>query len=176
MNMGKNTGVIIGVFVLAIVLVGGWYLTAGERAGMPAGSPADTALSPASSSVSVSGNADEGSAGTSDQTIASENDSVGVQDQPAGSLVSVASVTLAQSSWIAIRDEDGRVLGAGRFDAGTHPDVTVQLLRNTVSGGHYQALIYIDNGDRIFDLHTDTLVTNADGSVAGATFTALNGD
>jgi hypothetical protein len=103
-------------------------------------------------------------------------EAVSVGDQPAGSYVMVKSVTLPQMGWVAVRDSSGRTLGAARFEAGTYSAVQVPLLRNTVSGEHYQVLLYIDDGDKVFDLHKDTLVMNADGSVAGTTFTALNGD
>jgi len=99
-----------------------------------------------------------------------------VRDQPAGSFVVVASATLPQDGWIAVRDGNGRTLGAGWFAAGRHTAVQVPLLRNTQSGQTYQALVYSDNGDRVFDLHADTLVMNSDGSIAGASFAATNGD
>lgn len=86
--------------------------------------------------------------------------------------VVVASVTLNQSSWIAIRDESGSILGAGLFPAGTQTDVSVPLLRGTEAGQHYQVLIYVDDGNKQFDFHKDALLTGADGSVVGTTFAA----
>jgi len=74
--------------------------------------------------------------------------------------------------WIAVRDSNGRTLGAGRFEAGTHSNVEVPLLRTTLTGQSYQVLIYVDDGDRVFDLHSDILVTRSDGSVAGDVFSA----
>lgn len=90
--------------------------------------------------------------------------------------MSVSSATLSQTGWVAVRDSGGRVLGAARLDAGVHEAVQIPLLRNTVSGEHYQVLLYTDDGDKAFDLHIDALVMNSDGSIAGAAFTALNGD
>ena len=78
--------------------------------------------------------------------------------------------TLVQVGWIAVRDSNGRTLGAGRLEAGTYANVEVPLLRATRAGERYQVLIYVDDGDRIFDLHEDILVTRPDGSVAGTTF------
>jgi len=103
-------------------------------------------------------------------------EAVSAGDQPAGSIVVVKSVTLSELGWVAVRDSNGRILGATRVDVGAHEAVQVELLRNTTTGEHYQVLLYTDDGDKAFDLHKDTIVTNSDGSVAGAAFTALNGD
>jgi len=99
-------------------------------------------------------------------------DSVSVSSQGAGMSVTVASVSLSQPGWIAIRDNTGRTLGAALFPAGTHADVSVPLLRATQAGQRYQALLYFDDGKKSFDLHTETLVENSDGSIAGTTFSA----
>jgi hypothetical protein len=40
----------------------------------------------------------------------------------------------------------------------------------------YQVLVYVDDGDKSFDLHKDTLVMSSDGAVSGAMFSALHGD
>jgi len=95
---------------------------------------------------------------------------VSVADQVAGESVLIASVTLNQMGWVAVRDEDGRVLGAARLDAGSWENVTVPLLRGTTAQKSYQVLLYVDDGDRAFDLHKDILITDAGGGVAGTTF------
>lgn len=99
-------------------------------------------------------------------------EAVSVANQASGTEVAVSSVTLSQPGWVAVRDSGGRTLGAAWFDAGTHADVSVPLLRGTESGQNYQVLMYADDGDHQFDFHTDILITNADGSVAGTTFSA----
>ena len=86
--------------------------------------------------------------------------------------VAVASAKLAEMGWIAVRDNGGRALGAARLEAGAHAAVTVPLLRGTTEGERYQVLIYVDDGDRAFDLYKDSLVMNASAGVVGATFTA----
>lgn len=105
-------------------------------------------------------------------TVTAGGEAVAVVDQSAGSIVKVASVTLAQTGWVAVRDNKGWVLGARRFEAGTNTDVEVVLQRNTVAGEKYQVLLYSDDGDKEYDLHKDSLIMNADASVTGATFTA----
>ena len=166
----NDTGnrVIAGVIVV-LLIIGAWYLgtTLKPSAGMKTAT---------STSTSTAGTGTPSSSMPGTTPVQVSGDAVSVQDQPAGSYVMVASVTLPQTGWVAIRDSSGRTLGAARFDAGTYSAVQVPLLRNTISGQQYQALLYIDDGDKVFDLHKDTLVVNADGTVAGTTFTALNGD
>lgn len=105
-------------------------------------------------------------------TIPVNGEAVTVDDQPASTSVRVASVTLDERGWVAVRDAKGWILGAGLFPAGTEKDVEVPLMRATTAGERYQVLLYIDNGNKQFDLHDDILVTNADGSVAGTMFSA----
>jgi len=81
-----------------------------------------------------------------------------VKDQPAGFKVIVDSVSLENVGWVAIHEdrdgELGNILGAYRFENGTHSG-EVELLRNTVEGGTYYAVIYNDDGDREFDHKKD---------------------
>lgn len=100
-------------------------------------------------------------------------EALNVEDQAADTNAIIKEANLAQMGWIAVRDAEGRTLGAARFEAGQHTDVSVPLLRATTAGQSYQVLIYVDNGDREFDLHSDILVTRSDGSVAGDVFSAL---
>ncbi|PIR83728.1 hypothetical protein COU18_03580 [Candidatus Kaiserbacteria bacterium CG10_big_fil_rev_8_21_14_0_10_51_14] len=109
---------------------------------------------------------------TTPSVAATGNESVTVVDQPAGSSVLVASVSVPQMGWVAVRDNNGHVLGAARVEAGTHASVVVPLLRVTESGGRYQVLLYTDDGDREYDLHKDSLLMRADASVVGAMFSA----
>ncbi len=100
-------------------------------------------------------------------------ESVNVADQPAGMEVKISSLSLSEMGWVGVRDSEGRVLGAGRFDAGSFKNVSVPLLRATAIGESYQVLLYADDGDRQFDLHKDVLVTGPYGGVAGTNFKAL---
>lgn len=176
MTLNERTyQIIIGVLVL-IILVGGWFAF-GKKQSSTTGSPAvaktDTMQD---TSSSMSGSEDVMGSSGSGSSMAVSGDAVSVSDQPAGDKVAVNSVYLPQMGWVAVRDSSGHVLGAARLDAGTHSDVQVDLLRNTEAGEHYQVLLYIDDGDKVYDLHKDTLLTNSDGAVAGATFTASHGD
>ncbi len=104
-------------------------------------------------------------------------ESVSVMNQAAGLNVVVDSVTLASSGWVAIHEnqdgQPGNILGAQRFDAGTYSGA-VELLRETVPGGSYYAMLHRDNGDGAFSPSSDAPVLGADGRAITAAFAALN--
>lgn len=167
--------------VLGLLFLGGWWLIARN-------SMNDTAAEKGSEATTVAETTTEREDGTasspvvesvlgpiSEDTpiIAGSDEALEVADQAPGMSVKVASANLVQTGWIAVRDSNGRTLGAGRFEAGAHQGVEVPLLRGTEAGQSYQVLIYVDDGDRVFDLHKDILVTRSDGSVAGDVFSAL---
>jgi hypothetical protein len=172
----NDTGnrVIIGI-VAALLVIGAWYLGTTYRPGSMT-SMQSTSTVTTSGSTSTNTNTSITGATSGATQVAVGGEAVSVADQPAGGFVTVKSVTISQLGWVAVRDASGHVLGAVRVDAGTHTAVQVPLLRNTVSGQKYQVLLYADDGDKVFELHKDTLVMNADGTIAGASFTALNGD
>jgi hypothetical protein len=165
--------VMVGI-ILALVFLGGWWLIARHAALRIAAFEAKQAETQESGLVADAGQADIGSVlgPLSDDTpkITASTESIDVLDQDPGLSVIVKGVALVQVSWIAVRDSSGRTLGAGRFEPGVHMGIEVPLLRATEAGQSYQALIYVDDGDREFDLHKDILVTYADGSVAGDVF------
>jgi len=102
--------------------------------------------------------------------------SVVVNNQPAGLRVVIDSVTLDSSGWVAIHEdiegELGNILGAQRFDAGTYKGL-VDLLRNTVEGGVYYAVLYTDDGDSMFDHKKDALMANESGEAIKSKFNAV---
>ncbi len=98
-----------------------------------------------------------------DAVAVSGTNAVSVDDQPAGVLVSVTMLTLSQPGWIAVREVidgvSGNILGAHRYDPGLYL-AEVELLRPTVAGHTYRAELFIDNGDKQFDLATDAPIKN----------------
>lgn len=99
-----------------------------------------------------------------------------VDDQSAGSEVQIASVSHTGTVWVAVRElkngEPWNVLGARRLEDGMN-DTIVYLLRNTTAGATYIVTLYKENGDGVFDKHSDTEVKNADGDLVAVKFKAL---
>jgi hypothetical protein len=162
-----------GIGVALVVIVGITFALhrketlAPLMAGDEASSAASTSTANASSSTAnVSTNISP-----STQTIASMGETVYATDQKAGNSVAIDSMSLTRKSWIAIKDTKGYILGAGLFQAGATSGV-VPLLRATTAGERYEVLIYVDDTDKIFDLHKDMLVVSADGSPVGSAFSA----
>ncbi len=177
MDLNDTTNRVIVVIVLLLIFIGGWWLIARNAVNSRIIDDNDKSAETTSNVVGTSTTVDTSAATSANTdvkvvTVAATTESVTVADQPAGHSVVVASATLAQVGWLAVRDDTGHVLGAARLDVGTHVNVIVDLLRVTARGDHYQVLVYADNGDGQFDLHKDTLVTKRDGGVVGATFAA----
>ena len=82
-----------------------------------------------------------------------------VPSQEAGGKVDIQYVMFTAPGWVAIHElladgSFGNVLGAQRFDSGEYSGA-VSLLRVTESDKTYAAVLYLDNGDKEFDLGLD---------------------
>ena len=81
-----------------------------------------------------------------------------VGDQPAGTMVLVTGLSVADNHWIAVYDDQdghpGWIHGAARAHPGD-TSVQVEMLRNTEAGGKYYVAILGDNGDDTFNRLTD---------------------
>lgn len=98
-----------------------------------------------------------------------QDDMIIVTNQPAGSSVTVKSANLEAGKgggWVVVHEvNDGVIanaLGAVRRDSGTHADIEVKLLRETLPGGTYAVVLYSDNNDRVFSISTDTPLKNGE--------------
>jgi len=113
--------------------------------------------------------------GKPNPTLVADGNVVNVKDQEASSQVFLSRVDLAQSGWAAIREfsdgELGNILGARRFDVGVHQG-NVTLLRSTVAGQKYIAVLYADDGDKKFDFTRDSLLLDSEGKTVSMVFEA----
>jgi hypothetical protein len=83
-----------------------------------------------------------------------------VADQEPGKTVKISELVFKRPGWVAIHDDvdgtPGRILGAKLFDTGTSTDVSVGLLRATVAGKTYLAVLHDDDGQyKTFNPQTD---------------------
>lgn len=112
-----------------------------------------------------------GQAGTS----MSQN-SISVEDQKPGSLVTVQSFTFGTDGWVVIHDDvggkPGHILGAHRFNAGTYTGRDVELLQQTEEGRVYYAMLHADDGDKQFDYRVDLPVKDETGNIIMMRFVA----
>ena len=99
-----------------------------------------------------------------------------VTDQPAGSLVVVSRVTLAKVGWVAVQEvKDGAVsnaLGASLRDVGTSSDVDIILLRPMHAGVQYAVVLYVDDGNHIFERKVDKPLIDTAGAIVQSRFMA----
>jgi preprotein translocase subunit SecG len=142
--------------------------------------PVENVTQTESTEVSNKGNLENSALSVSKRVVAepvsvSGSNDIAANDQKAGDKVEVTMVTLSVPGWVAIQEDKdgglGNVLGASRFDPGIHLG-EIELLRGTVSGGVYHAVLYQDNGDKQFDMSTDAPIKNPEGKIIEAKFKA----
>jgi len=130
----------------------------------------------ASATTDVSASVDQtavaaATAVTADAGTTATGGSLSMSDQPAGNTVVVSGMNLTGNSWVAIKGANNWYLGAAWFPKGTTQG-SISLLRNTVKGSTYTAVIFADDGSKKFDFHKLQQVTTADGKAVTASFTA----
>ncbi len=93
---------------------------------------------------------------------------VTVKDQEAGPKVVIESIPASETLWVAVREmKDGKIgniLGASKVFAGKGENVSVELLRPTVSGGTYRVVVYKDVGAPDFNYKEDVLIEGVSGT------------
>ncbi len=111
--------------------------------------------------------ADDEAPNTSSGIVLADQNVIHVRDQQAGEKVSVELVTLENTGWVVIHEDEGgalgNALGAQLFDSGSNTGA-VDLLRNTEGGKAYHAVLRQDDGDRAFDLSKDLILSDAEGN------------
>lgn len=139
------------------------------------GSPKEDKMAPTDEENTTSEVADENNSESTDEEASDENDENGssmnigdgsltVNDQPAGSTVTLDSATFpTPEGWVAVRmyndGQMGSILGASRFseEQGLVP-TSIDLLAPTVAGREYAVVFFGEDGNRQFNLDGDLLV------------------
>ena len=172
--MNSTNWTIASIATLIIIIGGGWLIARERSDSMVSediASSTDTLGTASVTSGETSSSAASSAVLPTPSAFAS-GETVTVADQPAGESVLVANATLVKPSWVAIKGTNGWVLGAAWFN-GSADAVTIPLVRPTVKGETYQAVIYMDDGDKKFSLHaSDTLVTDVNDAPVSSTFKA----
>lgn len=187
MDMDSRSWIITGVVTLVLILLAWWGIAHLRSASPVIGNEMKIVQTDeAGTQTAVMVSADEPTvtrivdapvdttpvqAGAPSPTDIAGGETVSTVDQEAGSHARISQARLKRPSWIAIKDTRGWVLGAGWF-ATSGENLSVPLLRATKAGEVYQAVIYVDNGNKRFDLHADTLLTSAEGAPLSSTFRA----
>ncbi len=172
--MNKNTWIsAIVAFVLGFVVAWGIF---GKNVSLAPVSETGDGSDATSTEEAVEPLGEKGGTPPSSASQTGEG-SIVVSDQAAGDAVSLASVTLEASGWVAVReDRDGEpwnILGAKWFSSGTTLNEQVNLLRATTPGGVYYVEFRSDDGDRDFDIKKDLPFLDSEGKILRVSFETL---
>ena len=171
-------GLVVGFIVGALAVDRGFILGGNpleDELNGATTTPRDLGL-PSAGTVSSSGaSTDEDTTATSGIVLAGKN-AVDAENQPAGSMVTLPLVVLNQMGWVVIHEDaggkPGNALGATLVFAGERSGVLVELLRSTVKGRTYYAMLHNDDGDKVFDLKKDLPIADSTGAVIQISFVA----
>lgn len=170
--MNRNT-IITGVVALVLGLLIGWFV--GQGAAPKSAMNADKMMADVNSATQGDMYDTVDMMDTDSVMMSYSDAAVLVIDQAAGNMVTVASVETDVSTWVAVREMKGgmmgNILGAARVDAGASNNVVVNLLRPTMAGGDYSVVLFADNGDKMFDHKMDMAIAS-DGDVISQSFMA----
>ncbi len=102
---------------------------------------------------------------------------ISVFTQTAGFRVVISEVAFEQAGWVVIHEDQagspGNILGAQRFDAGAYSGGAVDLLRGSISGGTYYAMLHQDDGDKVFNHKLDLPILDENERIVMVSFVAL---
>lgn len=88
-----------------------------------------------------------------------------IDDQPAGEMVVVSSVTFGAPGWVAVHDGvtgmPGNTIGASWLPAGTHTNVNVELVRPMIAGNQYFLVLHSDDGDKKYNSKIDLALSGS---------------
>jgi hypothetical protein len=153
---------LLGIGVALVALVGVTFLV--HRDGTPI--VAETNTDATTSTVAMVKKPTNHGAVASNKpiiTTTGTGESLAVHDQLASDMVSVSPITITRPTWVAVRGQNGWILGAGLYFAGD-TSASISLLRSTIAGEKYDVVMFVDDGDKTFDLHKDMLVDGVSSS------------
>jgi hypothetical protein len=118
---------------------------------------------------------------TTTEETANENSNdinrVMISDQYPGNIAYVSSVQLSNPGFVVIQEDKdgvpGNVIGSKYFEEGINTG-KVMLTKNTVEGKVYYAVLYKDDGDKLFDIEKDTLLKGLTGANIMKSFKATS--
>ena len=158
--MTKTILSLIAGFIVGILIIWGWNTYSNQS---PNREVSATTTSPSNLNASTSTPvvvSDSGAITSTKVEFATESSNISVANQPSGSTVSITSFTLETDGWAVVHEEKNgfiaNALGAVRRDEGQYTNITIPLLRDTQSDSRYWIVLYSDNGDRQFNLQTDS--------------------
>jgi len=170
-------GLVVGFIVGALAVDRGFILGGnplGDELNGATTTPRGLGL-PSTDTVSSGASTGEDTTATSGIVLAGKN-ALDVENQPAGNTVTLPLVVLNQMGWVVIHedagDKQGNALGAALVFAGERSGVLVELLRSTVKGRTYYAMLHNDDGDKVFDLKKDLPIADSTGAVIQMSFVA----
>ncbi len=172
--------IVIGIGILIVVL-GVWWLTS-RKASAPSTQTATTTTSnsvtsaatpntkPTAGTMTVTSIPSADTSSSGGISAGANGETVSVDDQLAGSSVTV-SANITRPTWVAVKDANGWVLGAARFNTPIK-NATIPLLRATNAGINYYVVLFADDGDNMFDIHKDRIIVDPTGNPINRSFNA----
>ncbi len=147
---------VVTVLVIIILIVLGYYMFKGNNTGPS--TDIDTSATPTATGVQ-------------------DLNRVVVTDQFPGNIVYLSSVQLANPGFVVIQKDNagtpGAIIGSQYFDKGINPG-KITLSQNTVENGVYYAVIYTDDGDKIFSSTKDMALKDSAGNIIMKIFRATS--
>lgn len=111
------------------------------------------------------------------KTISNASWMLEARNQPPGDSVLIDAVILVQNGWVVIHEDrdgsPGNILGARRLGEGLHTGEQVALLRGTVGGLTYYAMLHNEDGDGVFDHSKDLPLRNESNEIIMAQFETI---
>ena len=174
--MTKIIGSFAVGFILGLIIILVWNAYTDARLERAPGQTTAPDSIPAEIIVPATNVQDGDPVANEEITTSAPSEYITVNNQAAGSAVTVGSATLSTNGWIVVHEERngfiGNALGAKRKDAGTHQNIVIPLLRDTQENTRYWIVLYSDDGDKQFNLAADFPLRNTENEPITSSFQA----